>query len=57
MGTTTQHVFARRFGGVVYDESNDAKLFAFDANGVTDCSGTPTTCSPLWTAALSRNPQ
>jgi hypothetical protein len=22
---------------------------AFDANGVTNCSGTPTVCSPLWT--------
>ena len=42
--------------GVVYTESNDAKLFAFDASGVTDCSGTPTTCSPLWTAALSGTP-
>jgi hypothetical protein len=37
--------------GVVYDESNEGKLFAFDANGVTNCSGTPTTCSPLWTDA------
>ena len=37
--------------GVVYDISNEGKLFAFDANGVTNCSGTPTTCSPLWTAA------
>jgi outer membrane protein assembly factor BamB len=24
--------------------------FAFDANGVTNCSGTPLVCSPLWTA-------
>ena len=29
------------------------KLFAFDSNGTTNCSGTPTTCSPMWTAALN----
>ncbi len=35
--------------------TNDAgggNLDAYDANGVTGCSGTPKTCSPLWTAAL-----
>ena len=34
--------------GVVYVGSNDAKLYAFDANGVTNCSGGA--CTPLWTA-------
>jgi hypothetical protein len=43
--------------GVVYTESNNGKLFAFDANGITGCTGAPTTCSPLWTAALSGTPQ
>jgi hypothetical protein len=37
--------------GVVYGQSPSG-LYAFDANGVTNCSGTPTTCSPLWTAPL-----
>jgi hypothetical protein len=26
------------------------KVYAFDAKGVTNCSGTPTVCQPLWTA-------
>ena len=34
-------------------EAFDAKLFAFDAAGSTGCSGTPKTCAPLWTAAIS----
>jgi outer membrane protein assembly factor BamB len=36
--------------GVVYVGSVDAKLYAFDAAGVTGCAGTPKTCAPLWTA-------
>ncbi len=39
--------------GVVYVASSDGNLYAFDANGVIDCSG-PTgyvACLPLWTAA------
>jgi outer membrane protein assembly factor BamB len=36
--------------GVVYVGSSDSKLYAFDATGVTNCSGTPKTCAPLWTA-------
>jgi len=36
--------------GVVYVGSDDRKLYAFDAAGVTNCSGTPKTCTPLWTA-------
>jgi hypothetical protein len=57
MGTTTSTSSPVVSGGVVYTESSDNKLFAFDANGVTDCSGTPTTCSPLWTAALAGTPE
>jgi hypothetical protein len=30
--------------------SGDAKLYAFDATGTTNCSGDPKTCQPLWTA-------
>ena len=38
--------------GAVYVGSDDGKLYAFDAAGVTNCSaGPPRTCSPLWTAA------
>jgi PQQ-like domain len=36
--------------GVVYAQSGNFNLDAFDAGGVTDCSGTPKTCTPLWTA-------
>ena len=56
MGTTTSDSSPAVSNGVVYDESNDGELFAFDANGVTNCSGTPKTCSPLWTAALEGEP-
>jgi outer membrane protein assembly factor BamB len=37
--------------GVVYIGSIDHNLYAFDANGNTNCSGTPKTCAPLWTAS------
>jgi outer membrane protein assembly factor BamB len=37
--------------GEVYVGSTDGTLYAFDATGQTNCSGTPKTCSPLWTAA------
>src|SRR5207248_1805767 len=36
--------------GVVYIGSFDFKLYAFDATGSSGCSGTPKTCTPLWTA-------
>jgi outer membrane protein assembly factor BamB len=37
--------------GVVYITSFDKKLYAFDAAaGSAHCSGTPKTCTPLWTA-------
>ena len=28
----------------------EGRLYAFDAAGVTHCSGSPKTCTPLWTA-------
>jgi hypothetical protein len=34
--------------GVVYVGTEDAGLDAFDAAGVENCSGTPATCTPLW---------
>jgi outer membrane protein assembly factor BamB len=36
--------------GVVYVGSFDNKLYAFDAAGNTNCSGSPNSCNPLWTA-------
>jgi outer membrane protein assembly factor BamB len=36
--------------GVVYMGHTDGKFYAFDATGTTNCSGTPKTCAPLWTA-------
>ena len=43
--------------GVVYIGSAfpDRKLYAFDANGTTNCNGIPATCAPLWTATMSRS--
>ena len=38
---------------VVYVGSLGDTLFAFDRRGATNCSGTPTTCLPLWTASLA----
>jgi outer membrane protein assembly factor BamB len=35
--------------GIVYAGSADGNLYAYDANGVTNCSGSPKTCNPLWT--------
>src|SRR5262245_60553311 len=38
--------------GLVYISSiQDYALYAFDATGSTNCSGTPTTCQPVWTEA------
>jgi outer membrane protein assembly factor BamB len=36
--------------GVVYVGSDDHKLYAFDAAGTRNCSGSPKVCAPLWTA-------
>jgi outer membrane protein assembly factor BamB len=41
--------------GVVYvasdtDAHSDGRVNAFDAAGVTNCSGSPRTCQPLWTS-------
>jgi outer membrane protein assembly factor BamB len=41
--------------GVVYVGSTDHKLYAFDAAGLTNCSGTPTMCTPLWSADTGSN--
>ena len=45
--------------GVVYIASNDSgphdsdgKLWAFDAAGKINCSGTPKSCTPLWSATI-----
>jgi outer membrane protein assembly factor BamB len=39
-------------GSTVFVGGSDGTLYAFDAQGVQGCSGSPTTCAPLWTAAL-----
>ncbi len=43
---------------VVYETYADSKgtvaaLAAYDANGVTNCAGTPLVCEPLWTAPVA----
>jgi outer membrane protein assembly factor BamB len=40
--------------GVVFVGSGDGNLYAFDAAGSIDCSGTPTFCSPPWTGGTGR---
>ena len=37
--------------GVVY-VAKDRTLYVFSAAGTTQCSGTPKTCAPLWTATV-----
>jgi len=39
--------------GMVYVGSVGEKMFAFDAAGVKNCSGTPKVCRPLWSRAMS----
>ena len=41
-------------GGAVYMGSTQGNLYAFSADGTTGCSGTPTTCSPLWTGTTGQ---
>ena len=38
-------------GSIVYVGSTNGQLKAFSATGTTNCSGTPTVCTPLWTGA------
>ncbi len=40
-------------GGVAYVTSRNGRLSAFDAAGVSRCSGTPTTCQALWSATIA----
>jgi outer membrane protein assembly factor BamB len=37
--------------GVVYASGAAGVLYAYDADGASNCAGTPKTCPPLWTAA------
>ena len=39
-------------GGLVFVATPGARLLAFDAAGATGCSGTPKTCTPVWSATL-----
>src|SRR5262249_10560771 len=42
------------WAGVVYVESGSTQgtLAAFDATGIVNCSGSPKSCTPLWTASI-----
>ena len=40
-------------GGVIYAAGDDGVVRAFDAGGKSGCAGTPTVCTPLWTANVS----
>jgi hypothetical protein len=42
--------------GVVYVGSQDGKLLAFDAAGVTGCTGSPVVCTPLLSADIGGAP-
>jgi outer membrane protein assembly factor BamB len=37
--------------GILFIGSDDHDLYAFDASGSMNCSGTPKTCTPLWSGA------
>ena len=51
-GSRVEHAAA--FGnGSAFVVANDGTLSAFDAAGLTGCSGTPRRCAPLWTASVS----
>lgn len=39
--------------GVVYVSGAEGALFAYDAAGQQNCSGTPRVCAPLWTTAIT----
>jgi outer membrane protein assembly factor BamB len=39
--------------GVAYIGWSDGLFYAFDAEGQRNCSGTPKSCAPLWTATLA----
>jgi outer membrane protein assembly factor BamB len=41
--------------GVAYVGADDGRLYVFDAAGVTNCSGVPKICEPLWTALTSKD--
>ncbi len=41
--------------GVVYVGETNGNLDAYDANGASNCSGTPNQCSPLWTGSTPGN--
>jgi outer membrane protein assembly factor BamB len=42
--------------GVLYGPDGDGDLRAYDANGNTNCSGSPKTCDPIWTAVTGSDP-
>jgi outer membrane protein assembly factor BamB len=44
------------FGGTLFIEADNGDLQAYDADGNTNCSGTPTSCQPLWTASGGGQP-
>jgi outer membrane protein assembly factor BamB len=39
-------------GGRVFVGSTAGRLYAFDADGITNCAGTPKICQPLWTSVV-----
>lgn len=47
-GTYSPPVLA---GGVLYSLSGNGTLQAYDATGADHCSGSPLTCSPMWTSS------
>jgi outer membrane protein assembly factor BamB/plastocyanin len=41
-------------GSTVYVSSDNDGVYAFDAAGNTNCSGTPKTCEPIWQAPIPK---
>ena len=42
--------------GLVFTGSDDGLVYAFDADGAVGCTGSPTTCAPVWTTSGGGDP-
>lgn len=52
-GTTGPPAAPAVANGLVFVGADNGSVNAFDAHGVTNCSGTPRVCAPLWTGHVS----
>ena len=50
-GTTPGRSSPAVANGTLYIGTGNGRVYAFDATGVTGCSGSPKVCAPLWTSS------